>query len=282
MSRPNWENSPLFLISLKHCKFPWQSCGVNVYWGFWHIAPQITYTLTEEATSLSTDFMSHSPETRLPPSPLPMGLPRQLSWWGVRPQCWRPRSDDPALTPSSGRSSGEGTECPLQYSWACLVAQIVKSLPTSQETRVGSLGWEDPLEEGVATHSSVCAITFILESFLRHPLQNHPSHTHTHWPLNSDSFPPGSADHALAAFFPNKVIYSSPNMTFPFMVLQHPSLKIETFLSTITHTWLILISKKFIFHYGLSLHFLVLLGTEVILSGGFLFVSIYVYLPSKC
>ena len=38
---------------------------------------------------------------------------------------------------------------------ASLVAQMVKSLPAMQETRVQSLGWEDPLEEGMATHSSI-------------------------------------------------------------------------------------------------------------------------------
>ena len=37
------------------------------------------------------------------------------------------------------------------------MAQMVKNLPTMQETQVQSLGWEDPLEEGVATHSSVLA-----------------------------------------------------------------------------------------------------------------------------
>ena len=42
-------------------------------------------------------------------------------------------------------------------SGASLVAQMVKNLPTMQETQVQSLGWEDPLEEGVATHSSVLA-----------------------------------------------------------------------------------------------------------------------------
>ena len=39
--------------------------------------------------------------------------------------------------------------------WASLVAQIVKSLPVMQETWVQSLGWEDPLEKGKATHSSI-------------------------------------------------------------------------------------------------------------------------------
>ena len=38
-----------------------------------------------------------------------------------------------------------------------LVAQMVKHLPTMQETRVQSLGWEDPLEKEMATHSSTLA-----------------------------------------------------------------------------------------------------------------------------
>ena len=38
-----------------------------------------------------------------------------------------------------------------------LVAQMVKNLPTMQGTRVPSLGWEDPLEKGMATHSSILA-----------------------------------------------------------------------------------------------------------------------------
>ena len=41
--------------------------------------------------------------------------------------------------------------------WASLVAQTVKHLPTRWETRVQSLGWEDPLEKEMATHSSVLA-----------------------------------------------------------------------------------------------------------------------------
>ena len=39
--------------------------------------------------------------------------------------------------------------------WASLVAQLVKNLPAMQETLVRFLGWEDPLEEGMATHSSI-------------------------------------------------------------------------------------------------------------------------------
>ena len=40
---------------------------------------------------------------------------------------------------------------------ASLVVQMVKNLPAMQETWVQSLGWEDPLEEGMATHSSILA-----------------------------------------------------------------------------------------------------------------------------
>ena len=40
---------------------------------------------------------------------------------------------------------------------ASLVAQMVKRLPTMQETQVQSLGWEDPLEEHMAIHSSTLA-----------------------------------------------------------------------------------------------------------------------------
>ena len=41
--------------------------------------------------------------------------------------------------------------------WAPLVAQLVKNPPAMQETWVRSLGWEDPLEEGMATHPSFLA-----------------------------------------------------------------------------------------------------------------------------
>ena len=67
------------------------------------------------------------------------------------------KAGDPGWIPESGRSTGEGTAYPLQYSWASLVAQLVKNLPAMQETWVPSLGWEETLEKGKATHSSVLA-----------------------------------------------------------------------------------------------------------------------------
>ena len=45
----------------------------------------------------------------------------------------------------------------LQYSWASLVAQLVKNLPAMRETWIESLGWKDPLEKGKATHSNILA-----------------------------------------------------------------------------------------------------------------------------
>ena len=51
----------------------------------------------------------------------------------------------------------KGIGYPLQCSWASLVVQLVKNLPEMQKIWVQSLGWEDPLEKGKATHSSVLA-----------------------------------------------------------------------------------------------------------------------------
>ena len=53
-------------------------------------------------------------------------------------------------------SPGEGIGYPLQYSWASLVAQLVKNLPAMRETWVRSLGWDIP-QRRVATHSSILA-----------------------------------------------------------------------------------------------------------------------------
>ena len=64
---------------------------------------------------------------------------------------------DPGSIPGSGRPAGKGIGYLLQYSWASLVAQLVKNLPVMQETLVQSLGWEDPLEKGKDTHSSILA-----------------------------------------------------------------------------------------------------------------------------
>ena len=87
---------------------------------------------------LSTEFSRQESWSGLPfPSPSKAGEPRFNSWVGkIR---WRRE------------------RLPLQYSWASLVAQLVKNPPVVQETWVRSLGWEDPLEKGKAAHSSILA-----------------------------------------------------------------------------------------------------------------------------
>ena len=64
---------------------------------------------------------------------------------------------DPGLFPGSGKFSGEGIGCLFKYSWASLVAQTIKNQPTVWETKIQSLGWENPLEEGMATHFRILA-----------------------------------------------------------------------------------------------------------------------------
>ena len=66
-------------------------------------------------------------------------------------------SGDPGSIRVLGRSSGEQIGYPLQYSWTSLVAQLVKNPSAMQETWIQSLGWEDPLQKGKATHSNILA-----------------------------------------------------------------------------------------------------------------------------
>ena len=61
------------------------------------------------------------------------------------------------MIPGLGSSLGEEIGYPIQYTWASLVVQMVNKLPAMGETWVQSLGWEDTLEEGMATHSSILA-----------------------------------------------------------------------------------------------------------------------------
>ena len=74
--------------------------------------------------------------------------------WGLESAC---NVGDPSSIPGLGRSPREEIGYPLQYSWASLVAQLAKNLPAMWEIWVQSLGWEDPLEKGKATHSTILA-----------------------------------------------------------------------------------------------------------------------------
>ena len=79
---------------------------------------------------------------------------------------------DPSSIPGSRISPGEGIGYPLQYSWASLVAQLVKNLPAMRETWVWSLGWEDPLGEGKATHTSILSALKTSKGCIVHGVAN--------------------------------------------------------------------------------------------------------------
>ena len=65
--------------------------------------------------------------------------------------------------------------------WASLVAHTVKILPPVQETWVHSLGWQDPLERGMATHSGILA--------WRIPWTEEPGGLYTSWDLKESGMP---------------------------------------------------------------------------------------------
>ena len=83
-------------------------------------------------------------------------------WWGFPCSSAGKESacnaGDPGSVPGLGRSTGESIGYPLQYSWASLLAQLVKNPSAMQETPIWFLGWEDPPEKGQATHSSILGL----------------------------------------------------------------------------------------------------------------------------
>ena len=74
------------------------------------------------------------------------------------------KAEEPSSIPGSGRSAGKGIGYPVQYSWAYLVAQMVKNPPAMHKTWVCSLSWEDPLKEDIATHCSILAWRIPMDS----------------------------------------------------------------------------------------------------------------------
>ena len=74
------------------------------------------------------------------------GFPWWLSWQRIHLQCGRS-----GFNSWVGKILWRRERLPLQYSWISLVPQLGKNLPAMLETRVRSLGWEDPLEKGKAT-----------------------------------------------------------------------------------------------------------------------------------
>ena len=71
---------------------------------------------------------------------------------GKEPAC---NAGDPGSIPGLERSPGEGIGYSLQYSWASLVAQLLKNPPAMWETWFQSLHGEGPLEKGMANHANI-------------------------------------------------------------------------------------------------------------------------------
>ena len=120
---------------------PWDSPGKNTGMGC-HFLLQCMKSKSEVAQSCQTlsDPMDCSP----PVSSIHGIFQARVLEWGISP-LWSgashmPRTAqcllDPGPIPGLGRSNGEGIGYPLQYSWACLVAQLVKNLPAKWETWV--------------------------------------------------------------------------------------------------------------------------------------------------
>ena len=86
---------------------------------------------------------------------------------------------DPGLIPGSGRSTGEAIGYPLRYSWASLVAQLVKNLPIMRETWVRSLGSEYPLEKGKAEYFSI--VHGVIKSQIRMSYFHFLTSVHDYW-----------------------------------------------------------------------------------------------------
>ena len=115
------------------------------------------------------------------PTPVFSGFPHGSA--GKESAC---NAGDPSFIPGLGQSTGEGIGYPLQYSWASLVAQLVKNPPAMQETWVRSLGWEDsrgegkgyPLKYSGLENSLDCVVHGVAKSWTR--LSNFHSHNYLH------------------------------------------------------------------------------------------------------
>ena len=82
------------------------------------------------------------------------GYPCPTSSAGKESAC---NAGDPSSISGLRRFPGEGLGYAFQFPWASLVAQTVRNLPAMRETWVQSLDWEDPLEKGKTSHSSILA-----------------------------------------------------------------------------------------------------------------------------
>ena len=143
--------SCMFLGILRSFGGSWVMPRLCLPWGFHHYPAivgglfwSVSFFATGQLAGLASLFTC-SPSTLY-------GLP--WSSGGKKSAC---NAEDPGSIPGWGRSTGELIDSPLQCTWTSLVVQLVNNSPEMQETWVQYLGWDDPLEKGTATHSSILA-----------------------------------------------------------------------------------------------------------------------------
>ena len=172
------DRTPVFCIG-RQVLYYWATYEALVGWWWWCSGAKLCPTLFNPVNCNTPDFPA--------PHHLPKFVKSHVHWvsdaihhlilchpllllpsiflWVLLDYIWTLKTDifftshleDSSLIPGLGRSPGEGIGYLLQYSWASLVAQLVKNPPAVQETWVWSLGWEDPLEKRKTTHSSILA-----------------------------------------------------------------------------------------------------------------------------
>ena len=134
-----------WILALVHLQPPSQNHLAATFQGItWHIQSSGTEPI------LRPDFHFVSPVIFISKVTIQMKIKEHPTWVGFPDRSVVKESacnaGDPSSIPGWERSTGDRIGYPLQYSWASLVAQLVKNLPAMRETSVWSLGWEDPLE----------------------------------------------------------------------------------------------------------------------------------------
>ena len=125
------------------------------YWSGFPVLLQCMKVKSESEVAQSCPTLSDAMYCSPPGSSIHGIVQARVLEWGAI--AFSRNTGDTNSIPGSGRSAGEGIGYPLQYSWASFVAQLVNNPPAMRETWVQSLGWEDPLEKGKATHWSILA-----------------------------------------------------------------------------------------------------------------------------
>ena len=120
-----------FMGQLSH---PYMTKGKTIAWTIWTFVSKVMSLLINMLSRFVMGFLGSSADKEF--------------------AC---NAGDLGSIPGFGSSPGEWIGYPLQYSWASLVAQLVKNPPAIKETLVQFLDWEDPLGEGITTHSSILA-----------------------------------------------------------------------------------------------------------------------------